>query len=262
MLKIEKSQRENKVIYLTDPEQFKKQEQQYLEVRKKEGRLYSDQIVKNLPVLDSAHPLYDEWQIRKKSLQKFLSYLKRKKTFLKILDLGCGNGWIANELAENLKCQVYALDLNSIELEQGARVFGSNPNLNFQYGNIFETNYPDLDFDIVLLASSVQYFPDIRKLLIRLLELLSANGEIHIIDSPFYRSQDVSAACERSKKYYQEIGFPEMASYYFHHSIADLNKFKFKILYNLNSMFQRIGKILIKHQSPFPWIRIKNINKN
>lgn len=258
---MEKSLIENNVLYLSDPVQFKQQEQQYLGVRKKEGRIYSDEIVKNLPAFNSAHPLYNEWQIRKNSLQKFLSYLKRKNTFLKILDVGCGNGWIANKLADNLKSQVCALDLNALELEQAARLFGNNPHLNFQYANIFDPNYTDKEFDIVLLASSIQYFSDIQKLLRRLLSLLSVNGEIHIIDSPFYRSQDVSAARERSKKYYEELGFPEMSDYYFHHSIADLNKFEFKYLYDPDSVIQRIVKILTKYKSPFPWIRIKNVNQ-
>lgn len=260
-LMTEKSTTKNGLICISDPEEFKKQEQLYLEVRKKENRLYSDEIVKILPDLDSNHALYDEWRIRKKSLQKLLSYLKQKKTQLKILDIGCGNGWISNQLANNLKCQVFALDMNAVELQQGVRVFGNNPYLTFQYGNIFDQNYSEREFDIMLLASSIQYFPDINKLLDRLLELLSASGEIHIIDSPFYKSQEVSAARERSRMYYQQLGFPKMTKHYFHHSMTDLNKFDLKVMYDANSLFQRIAKILIKSLSPFPWIRIKKSNK-
>jgi len=260
LVKTEKSTMENEVIYLSDPEEFKRQEQLYLEVRKKEGRLYSDEIVKDLPELDFDHPLYEEWQIRKKSLQKLLSYLKEKGMLLIILDLGCGNGWMANQLAENLKCPVHGLDMNNIELQQAARVFGKNPNLILQYGNIFDPTYPDREFDVMLLASSVQYFPDIQKLFGRLLELLSTNGEIHIIDSPFYQPQEILAARGRSKRYYQKIGFPEMMNRYFHHSMTDLSKFDFKLLYDPNSLFQRIAKSFIKHSSPFPWIRIKKSN--
>jgi ubiquinone/menaquinone biosynthesis C-methylase UbiE len=257
LLKTEKAQIENEVIYLSDPEKFKKQEQLYLDVRKKEERLYSDEIVKILPELDSVHPLYHEWQIRKKSLQRYLSYLKKRKALLKILDLGCGNGWMSNQLAENLKCSVYALDMNTVELQQGARLFGRNPHLNFQYGNIFDLIYPDQQFDIVLLVSSVQYFPDVQKLIARLFELLSRNGEIHIFDSPIYQSHEVSAARERTNRYYQQIGFPEMADHYFHHSMTDLNKFDLKVMYDPNSLFQRIAKILIKYSAPFPWIQIE-----
>jgi len=262
LLKSDRPQVKNALIYLSSPDKFKKQEQLYLDVRKKEGRLYSDEIVKILPKLDSTDPLYHEWQIRKRSLQRFLSYLKKRRALLKILDLGCGNGWMANQLAENLICSVSALDMNTVELQQAERVFGKNPNLNFQYGNVFDPNYPDQQFDIVLLASSVQYFPDVQKLLARLLELLSRNGEIHIIDSPFYQSQEVSTARERSRRYYQQMGFPEMTNHYFHHSFIDLSQFDFKLLYDPNSLFQRIAKILIRYSSPFPWIRIEKSDQD
>jgi len=261
LLKNEKSQIENEVIFLSDPEEFKKQEQLYLEVRNKEGRLYSDEIVETLPKLNSDHQLYDEWQIRKNSLQRIILYLKKKMAPLKILDLGCGNGWLANQLAENLKCRIYALDMNTIELEQGVRVFGKDPNLIFQYGNIFEPDYSDREFDIVLLASSVQYFPDMQKLIGRLLELLSSNGEIHIVDSPFYQSHAVSAARERTKRYYQKIGFPEMANHYFHHSLSDLNIFNLKLLYNPNFLVQRFLNKFSCYNSPFPWIRVSHEEK-
>jgi ubiquinone/menaquinone biosynthesis C-methylase UbiE len=260
--KTKKSQERDGIIYLSDPDEFKEQEKLYLKVRNEEGRLYPDETVKILPELDSVHPLYDEWQIRKKSLQRIIRYIRKQTAPLKILDLGCGNGWMANRLAENLECLVYALDMNTIELQQGARLFGKNPNLIFQYGNIFDSTYPDRDFDMALLASSVQYFPDIQKLFGRLLKLLSVNGEIHIIDSPFYQPQEVSAARERSMQYYHSMGFPEMADHYFHQSITDLSRFDFELLFDPNSLFQRIARTIVKHLSPFPWIRIKKSNSD
>jgi ubiquinone/menaquinone biosynthesis C-methylase UbiE len=258
MLKTEKSQPINQVIYLSDPEKFKKQEQLYLDVRKREGRLYSDEIIKALPELDSVHPLYDEWLIRKKSMQRFLSFLKKNKSPLEILDLGCGNGWIANRLAQMHNCSVYAVDLNRLELEQGARVFPETTSLHFVYGNIFDKIFPEDSFDIILMASSVQYFSDIHKLIRRALGLLKENGKIHIIDSPFYTEKSVIAARQRTIDYYQELGYPEMANHYYHHKWTDIGRVDYKINYDPESNFHRFQRGVLKRTiSPFPWIIIQ-----
>jgi SAM-dependent methyltransferase len=75
-------------------------EQNYLQVRSAEGRLYSDAELAALPCVCEGHPLYDEWKIRKKSCQRLIVYLQQKASGLKILEIGCGNGWLAAQLAK------------------------------------------------------------------------------------------------------------------------------------------------------------------
>ncbi len=245
------------VFYLSHEDRFKAQEEIYLKVRKKEGRIYSDAVLRPLPKIDSGHPLYDEWKIRETSMKRFMVYLRNKETPVHLLDLGCGNGWIARHLADLPACEVFALDLNRPELEQGARVFAGRKGLSFIYGNLFEDIFPADCFDIIVLAGSIQYFSDHRSLLNRLFAFLRSGGEIHIIDSPFYNERTVSAAKERTKRHYLDLGFPDMTAHYHHPLFSSLKNHRPAMLYNPKAPVQRVRrKFLNRSLSPFPWIRL------
>jgi len=228
----------------------------YLKVREKENRFYSDKILKNLPDIKTSHPLFYEWKIRKASLKKFEEYIKSKDTLLNIMELGCGNGWLTHRLAAIRNCYVIGVDINKFELEQAARVFNSFNNHKFFYTDIFADYFELGDFDIIILASSVQYFRNIDYLMERLFYFLKRNSEIHIIDSPIYNSSDILKAQGSTEKYYEKISFREMSKFYFHHSFKDLEIYDPIFLYNRQK--QSFYSILFKNSdSPFPWIMIK-----
>lgn len=248
---------DNGVFFQVDLPRSGDFEQIYLSLRKKENRLYSDEIVRHLPHLAPDKALEHEWLIRSASMNKMIAYLKKKGTHKRILEVGCGNGWFANKLASNLRVDVMALDINEVELRQGARVF-SPRNLSFVYGDIFTINLP-VKFDFIILASSVQYFPNIQSLIKRLLELIVPEGEIHIIDSPIYPSEEaLSGAKKRSVAHFTELGYPKMAEYYFHHTMEDIGIFNIKVLENPEAIIPKIKrKLFSKNQTVFPWIVIK-----
>ena len=52
--------------------------EKYTLLREKEQRIYSDEEVTRLPVIDSPHPHFKEWLIRKKSSDTLLKYLQKK----------------------------------------------------------------------------------------------------------------------------------------------------------------------------------------
>lgn len=95
----------------------------YLDVRDKEERLYTDEVTAQLPYVSKSQPYYKEWNMRQKSTKRVKSYLIKKSRPLKILDLGCGNGWFSNQLSEIPNTEVYGIDVNDVELEQAARLF-------------------------------------------------------------------------------------------------------------------------------------------
>lgn len=226
----------------------------YLKVREKENRVYSDAELILLPFASSSNPHKSEWDLRSKSFQRFKEYLKTKKSDLNILDLGCGNGWFCGQLSKSLNHNFYCADVNINELKQAAKVFNSGK-IKFIYADIFEGKFPDKVFDYILINAAIQYFPDISKLLNKLLTLLKVNGEIHIIDSPIYSVDEAIKAKERTKNYYSSLGFPEMSDKYHHHTWEDIRQFNYKILYNPLTLTNKIKKIFVK-DSPFPWIKI------
>jgi ubiquinone/menaquinone biosynthesis C-methylase UbiE len=228
----------------------------YLRVREKEGRLYSDEIVKQLPFVPSGHLLMDEWRARSTSASRLIQYLSPRPKPLRILEIGCGNGWLSNMLAASGH-HVIGTDQNSYELHQAARVFSVNPKLLFIKGNIFSAPFSCLQFDVIVLASVIQYFQNVSTLLSLLLNYIKPQGEIHIIDSPFYSQDELISAMRRSQQYYSSLGFPEMSQHYFHHLISDLYAYHPKILYHPKPWKHFLNRWLSRVDSPFPWIVIK-----
>src|SRR5258706_6252182 len=108
----------------------------YLRVREKEGRLYSDKVVAQLPSVSSGHLLANEWRARSASASRLTGYLAGQAKPLTILDLGCGNGWLANLLSKTGH-RVIGVDQNLHELKQATRVFSSNLNVTFLETDIF-----------------------------------------------------------------------------------------------------------------------------
>src|SRR5258706_5753323 len=228
----------------------------YLRVREKEGRLYSDDVVAHLPSVPNGHLLANEWRARSSSTSRLIRYLSRQLKPLSILDLGCGNGWLSNLLSKSGH-NVVGVDQNFYELKQAARVFSSNPNSSFLGADIFCAPFVSEAFDVILLASVIQYFPNLPALLNVLFRYLKPQGEIHIMDSPLYANDEIQHAIQRSGQYYSSLGFPEMAEQYFHHHEADLNPFDSKWSYCPNPRTIRLKRIAQSFDSPFPWVMIK-----
>ncbi len=257
MLDLDSSKKIDGVYFLSEKASIGFDDNVYIQVRKKEGRIYPDTVVKTLPLIDKNHPLKSEWIIRQKSSDKILKYISRNN-YKTILEIGCGNGWLSNKISERCGCLVAGVDLNREELLQAARVFRNNNQVKFIYGNIFEDLFTHEFFDMVIFAASIQYFNDIEKTMSSLFRFLKPGGEIHIIDSKFYKENETNGARERSKRYYSELGIPEMTKYYFHHSWNELEKFNYFII---DSKIYKMSKVLKLNkklrQANFPWIAIR-----
>ena len=203
----------------------------YLRVREKEGRLYPDDVVRRLPFVPEDHPLRGEWQARAASCERLVRYLARAPRHVNILELGCGNGWLANRIASQVEGRVIGLDGNRAELSQAHRVFADQRDLSWIVTDIFCAPFSNRFFDVIVIASAIQYFADLTCLLQTLIPLLTTEGEIHILDSPLYSVEELPVARERSRRYYEELGYPEMTSYYHHHTLAALTAHNPRLLY-------------------------------
>ena len=227
---------------------------QYILLRNKEGRIYSDKEVAVLPEIDKEHKHYNEWQVRKDTSGRLIKYLFSKKKALEILEVGCGNGWLTAKLSGIPLSRLIGIDINGEELNQAKRVFSQIENLEFFNCSFQDEMFSDRKFDIIVFAASVQYFSSLEKVLIESLERLKPGGEIHIIDSHLYRQNETNAASLRSNEYYRAIGFPEMSDQYFHHSLEDLKLFNHDVLYDPNSIINKLKK----NKNPFYWVSIRH----
>nr|WP_294945215.1 class I SAM-dependent methyltransferase [uncultured Mucilaginibacter sp.] len=224
----------------------------YLAVRGLEGRIYTDEELMRLPEISPAHLHVKEWQIRKRSSEKLVNYLAKKKKPLNILEVGCGNGWLAAKLAQIKDANVFAIDVNRVEINQAKRVFKSK-NLQFFGGSHDSSGFVGVKFDVIVFAASIQYFAPLADTLDQMLGYLAARGEIHILDSNFYTPLTVDNAVLRTQEYYSSMRYPEMAALYFHHRLDELAGFDHQILSNPHSLKNRLLK-----GSPFYWIQINN----
>jgi ubiquinone/menaquinone biosynthesis C-methylase UbiE len=232
-------------------------EKLYIQLRKKEQRFYTDDEVRSLPQITASHAHYKEWLLRSRSCKWLIRYLGKKRKSLHILEVGCGNGWLSAQLAKNISGQVVGMDINKEELAQAERVFSAISNLKFIQGDIRSAPLGQDSFDIIIFAASLQYFSSLDEIIRSAFQYLKADGEIHIIDTLFYRASHVAAARQRTKDYYNSLGFPEAADYYFHHCLEDLDHFSAKILYNTASWVHRFTK----NKSPFFQVCIKKGGK-
>jgi SAM-dependent methyltransferase len=239
-----------------DPEVNADVEKLYHAIREKEGWLYPDARVAQLPLVPGSDAHAFQWKARGYSCDRLSKYLIRHYHGGSVLDLGCGNGWMSARLAGE-GYSVCGLDLHYQELLQGARVFNDVPNLCFLYGNVFNDVLPEKFFNFIIMASSFQYFGDAPQLLKRLFILLRPGGEIHIVDTPFYTSAERDSAAGRSKRYYAGIGYPSFAGYYFHRTLDELSGYSYVRIGPPNRVANALRRFFRRGISPFPWIVIK-----
>lgn len=224
----------------------------YLTVRHKEGRFYTDEQVSQLPDIEEIHPYFHEWQMRGRSGRRLMNHLKNKHKPLSILEVGCGNGWLSAKLAELNGALVTGIDANKPEIEQARRVF-KNSSVRF----IYTTFNPEIfgkyvKFDVIVFAASFQYFSSAQTIIQEAKQLLNPGGEIHIMDTHFYDTEEAKSSAGRSKNYYTNMGVAEMAGHYFHHSMDALKGLDYKIMFNPRNWFNRVAK-----KDVFYWIMVK-----
>ncbi len=229
-------------------------EQLYIRLRQKEGRIYKDEEVAKLPAIQQEHPLYHEWQVRERSLKKLVVYLKHQGHEPAILEVGCGNGWLSAQLALLTNAKITGIDVNGIELDQAKRVFHLIPNLEFIQCELISEPLQEKVFDVILFAASIQYFPSLRKLIAAAANHLTLQGEIYIMDSVFYKPNQIAAARQRTADHFNNAGCDEMTAFYFHHSMEELKRFNYRILSAPSFLLNRLSK----NKNPFYHVVIKD----
>lgn len=226
-------------------------ESKYISVRTKENRILSVQQIRQLPEVDENYVHAKEWNIRKKNINRFIKYLRKKNKKLRILDIGCGNGFFSNLMS--LGNEVVAVDVNLTELKQASAAF-SNSTITWYYADILNETLPEEKFDLITFCASFQYFNDPALILKKCQGLLNPGGEIHIIDSPFYTQQNLTQAKLNSARYYENLNENEMKEFYHHHNIAFLSDFSYRLMYRPNHFLLKWFHL---KDSPFPWIKLQ-----
>jgi SAM-dependent methyltransferase len=228
-------------------------QEQYSLLRQREKWSASDEQVRLLPAVPLHDPHLKEWEIRSRSAQRLFDYLKKKNRPLRILEVGCGNGWLSAKLSLLPDSKVYGLDVQMQDIAQARRVFGTYQNLDFAEGDFGALDKWPEGFDVIVFAASIQYFENLEEVLNKALGSLRKNGEVHLVDTMFYPLADIEKARKRSADYFMKLGFEQLNSFYFHHSWEGLEAFAPVVLHNPRSWKNR----LFSSPTPFSWICIR-----
>ena len=120
------------------------------------------------PVTDSATALFDKWAVGGQAEEMESEHTGPVKAALlemgieqgeRILDLGCGNGWVTRRLAQLTGAPTVGVDGASSMIERATGLSKGLDNVSFQHARFENLPFEDGTFDRVFSIAS-EYWPD------------------------------------------------------------------------------------------------------
>ncbi|HEX7103987.1 MAG TPA: methyltransferase domain-containing protein [Nitrolancea sp.] len=191
---------------------------EYETIRRHEGRNHQkSEYYEALPFEDLSGRYVADWHIRAVSFKALVSRVARPlearlRRPLVVLDLGAGNGWLSNRLAQRGH-HVAAIDL----LINTADGLGACTH----YRSRFTPMQAEFDrlplashqADLVIFNGSLHYSTNFKRTLTEALRVLRPEGQLVILDSPLYHDAESGRAMvrEREEFFTREVGYPSNA---------------------------------------------------
>ena len=174
----------------------------YRKIRHAEGRGSQD------PAYYRALPFHQgQWRIRA-ATYKYMEARLLPQRALDVLDLGAGNGWLSNRLAQKGHRPV-AVDIFTDGLDGlgAAGHYGmSFPLVEAEFDRL---PFVDSQFDWAVFNCSLHYSTDYRRTLAETLRCLRPQGRIMVLDSPMYKRREHGEIMreERHRHFERTYGF-------------------------------------------------------
>lgn len=86
-------------------------------------------------------------------------FVKRIQPEEQVLDIGCGYGSLAYDIAAKAKAHVVGIDLNPQNIEKARQKFG-HPNIEYYVGDALGKDLPEKTFDVVVLSNVLEHLPE------------------------------------------------------------------------------------------------------
>ncbi len=177
--------------------------EQYGRIRAAEGRGSSSQdYYRTLPFHDDP-----QWRIRAATYRYFIRHVLPSHP-CRILDLGAGNGWLSNRLAELGHAPV------AVDLFRDRR---DGLDAGQHYATVFQKIEAEFDclplpagtFDLAVFNASIHYSADYAATLREARRCLRTGGRVVILDSPVYklRTHGETMRSERQQSFEKLYGF-------------------------------------------------------
>ena len=143
----------------------------------------SDQYISHTDNSSSLMDRVYQW-VRSYTLKQKLQLINSFKTKEKsILDVGAGTGDFLNA------CQKNGWKIDGVEPNKGAKTIAESKLGSALYSDL--ANLKDMKYDVISLWHVLEHVPDLNNTMVKLQELLDANGRV-IIAVPNHKSHDAS----------------------------------------------------------------------
>jgi ubiquinone/menaquinone biosynthesis C-methylase UbiE len=233
-----------------------------ISIIEKEKEYHNKRFAKEVRM--SAHKFY---AIESESRNRFKILINTNVKGQKILELGCGKGSYAFELAK-IKANISGIDISEVAIEYSenkAKELKLVENTDFQVMNAEELDFEDARFDR-LFGSSILHHLDLNKSISELARVLASNGEAIFIEplghnvfinlyrklTPNYRTEDEHPFVVDDFKILKN-SFDNVEIEYFHLVTLFAVPFRnFRAFNTILKIFQNIDRLLFKL---FPFIR-------
>ena len=137
----------------------------------------------------------------------------------KILDIGCGNGWVLYQYKKK------GWEVAGVEPSKVAADMGNEQGLNIFNGTLLESNFPDNEFDFILSNHSFEHIYNPNEVLKEIHRILKPNGKV-TIGVPNVKGLNSKLA----KEYWYYLGAPVHTFNYSDNNLSQLlTKHKFKV---------------------------------
>jgi SAM-dependent methyltransferase len=124
--------------------------------------------------------------------------LDRVRSDEKVLDVGCGIGAVAYDIAEKRGAQVVGIDLNAVSIAE-ARARHSHPKVEYIVGDVLQ-DLPEGKFDVVILSNVLEHLPE-RPVFLRRVRKLTQTSRFLIRVPLFERNWRVPLKKELGVEY-------------------------------------------------------------
>ena len=126
---------------------------------------------------DRVAPVYDLFMRKnKKAYKEMVKLMKDTVRRERVLELGCGTGAIASEIAKWTE-ETVATDYSEAMIEK-ARKNGSHRKLHFEVADAKDLPYPDNSFDVVIICNTLHVMRNPEKALKEIRRVLKKRGTL------------------------------------------------------------------------------------
>jgi ubiquinone/menaquinone biosynthesis C-methylase UbiE len=144
----------------------------------------------NLPGRDTSGRHRREWAVKARSMDALFSVLDPGSA-RRVLDLGCGIGWLAHHMALRGH-EIYAVDIvrdDRLGLGAAGRYVERGPSFERIWGELERPPFLDSSVDAVVCNASLHYAPDLSGALREIGRILRPGGMFILLNSPVHHDR-------------------------------------------------------------------------